>query len=344
MTDTRIPIVLLTGFLGSGKTTLLNRLIHQPEFAECAVIINEFGAIGLDQALVADRSDDQDIQLLDSGCLCCLASSDVQNVLGSLYYRRLRQEIPYFKRVLIETSGLAEPGPIINSILGDGSLNQQYRIAGIITVLDSLHAQNDIAQYPEAEQQLMMADALVLTKFETTPEHDRSAHEKKLRQWLQKRNPTAHVLDSRQPDSELAAQMIALVDGALIDHRPDTPASSTAAVSNQSEPHEHLAQHDINSVVHEITHPVCWPAWAQFVQFVQQNLSEHLLRFKGILAFEQADNPMMVHAVHHLFSPPEAAGIASAQLCGQIVFIFTGPQQQKITEAVALLEPSSSAH
>src|SRR5690625_4717360 len=105
MTDTRIPIVLLTGFLGSGKTTLLNRLIHQPEFAECAVIINEFGAIGLDQALVADRSDDQDIQLLDSGCLCCLSSTYVQTVLISLYYRRLRQKIPYFKRILIETSG-----------------------------------------------------------------------------------------------------------------------------------------------------------------------------------------------------------------------------------------------
>src|SRR5690625_3813694 len=302
MTDTRLPIVLLTGFLGSGKTTLLNRLIHQPEFAECAVIINEFGAIGLDQALVADRSDDQDIQLLDSGCLCCLASSDVQNVLGSLYYRRLRQEIPYFKRVLIETSGLAEPGPIINSILGDGSLNQQYRIAGIITVLDSLHAQNDIAQYPEAEQQLMMADTLVLTKFETMPEQKRTAHEQALKQWLQKRNPTANLLDSRQADRELATQVIALVDGAMIDHRPATPTT------NGQKPHEHLAQHDINSVVHEITHPISWPNWARFVQFVQQNISEHLLRFKGILAFERADNPMMVHAVHHLFSPPEPAG------------------------------------
>src|SRR5699024_8120750 len=145
-------------------------------------------------------------------------------------------------------------------------------------------------------------------------------------------------LDSRQADRELATQVIALVDGAMIDHRPATPTT------NGQKPHEHLAQHDINSVVHESTHPISWPNWARVVQFVQQNISEHLLRFKGILAFEEAGNPMMVHAVHHLFSPPEAAGTASAQLCGQIVFIFTGPQQQTITEAGALLEPSSSAH
>src|SRR5699024_9740931 len=143
---------------------VLKRMIHQPAFSQCAVIVNEFGEVGLDQVLVSESSDDRDVQLLDSGCLCCQASSAIQDTLASLYYRRLRGETPWFDRILIETSGLAEPGPIINSIYGDATISRQFVFAGIVTTFDASFSRLNHDRYPEAKQQLLMADTVVLTK------------------------------------------------------------------------------------------------------------------------------------------------------------------------------------
>lgn len=331
MSGTLTPITLLTGFLGSGKTSLLKRLIHQPEFAGCAVIINEFGDVGLDQALVSDSADDQDIQLLDSGCLCCLASSAIQDVLGSLYYRRLRKEIPWFDRVLIETSGLAEPGPIINSILGDGSLSRQYRVAGIITTLDAGFGETDIDTYREAELQLMMADTIVITKLDLQPQ-DRGGQ---LSSWLAGRNPTARILDNRLPDAGLAAALIASVSHATAATRQEP---STAAPS----PLHHLFKYGITSVVADVPEPVSWPAWADFVQQVQHEFAERLLRFKGVLAFQTEEQTMAVHAVHHLFSPPQPVAGTPPGLIGKLVFIVRDMEPETVENAVSRLRAHST--
>jgi len=326
-----IPITLLTGFLGSGKTSLLRRLIHQPGFARCAVIINEFGEVGLDQALVADQSDDRDIQLLDSGCLCCLASSAIQDTLASLYYRRLRGEIPWFDRVLIETSGLAEPGPIINAVYGDGALASQFRFSSIVATFDAGFGQADSQAYAEAKTQLLMADTVVLTKVDLHPQA------RYLAAWLGELNPTARVYENSLPDDQLARL---LLDPAADGPAPDPAAPAAASLPRPSSALGHLLAYGIHSVAVDIPEPIGWPAWAAFVHEVQRTFADRLLRLKGVLAFA-GQGPMVVHAVHHVFSAPEPAGAVPARLAGQLVFIVRDMARDEVLHAARhLLAPS----
>jgi len=325
-----LPITLLTGFLGSGKTSLLRRLIHQPGFARCAVIVNEFGEVGLDQALVADQSDDRDIQLLDSGCLCCLASSAIQDTLGSLYYRRLRGEIPEFDRVLIETSGLAEPGPIINAVYGDATLARQYRFGGIVTTFDAGFGQADIQAYAEAKTQLLMADTVVLTKLDRYPEAGDLAG------WIAQMNPAARICGNNLPDARLAQL--------LLDPATDEPLAARYEPAGKARPPSalrHLLAYGIHSVTVDIPGPVAWPAWAAFVHEVQRTFADRLLRLKGVLAFA-GEGRMAVHAVHHMFSPPEPAHSVPASLVGKLVFIVRDMEREEVSHAVRHLNAGTA--
>ncbi|HEY9275174.1 GTP-binding protein, partial [Achromobacter sp.] len=164
-----LPVYLLTGFLGSGKTTLLSRLVRSPRFADTAVIINEFGEIGLDHMLVG-RADDSDVVLLDSGCLCCAATSSLQDTLESLYYRRQRGEIPAFTRVVVETSGLADPCPVINTLAADPLIARHYRFGGVVATADALHGMVTLDAYREASTQIAIADRIALTKTDLADE------------------------------------------------------------------------------------------------------------------------------------------------------------------------------
>lgn len=333
MMSGRIPVTLLTGFLGSGKTSLLRRVIHQPGFAQCAVIINEFGEVGLDQALVADASDDRDIQLLDSGCLCCLASSAIQDTLASLYYRRLRGEIPWFDRVLIETSGLAEPGPIINAVYGDDSINRHFVFAGIVTTFDAGFGQEDSDRYAEAKQQLMMADTIVLTKGDTQD----AQQVDDMMQWLAHMHPSARLLDNRMPDQELADVLLAPAANA----GPvcaDLRQASDVGTLRMPGPLRHLMRYGIHSVVIDVPQDVSWPAWAAFVRHAQRTLADRLLRLKGVLVFA-GQGPMVVHAVHHLFSMPERARHVPEGLRGKLVFIVRDMSRDEIVQVTKHFEP-----
>jgi len=327
MTSGRIPVTLLTGFLGSGKTSLLRRVIHQPGFARCAVIINEFGEVGLDQALVSDASDDRDIQLLDSGCLCCLASSAIQDTLASLYYRRLRGEIPWFDRVLIETSGLAEPGPIINAVYGDDTINRHFVFAGIVTTFDAGFGQQDTDRYAEAKQQLMMADTIVLTKADTQPDSQVS----EAMQWLAYMHPSARLLDNRMPDGELADVLLAPAAYAAAPARGDRYQAVDMDAPKAPGALRHLMRYGIHSVVIDVPAEVSWPAWAAFVRHAQQELADRLLRLKGVLVFAE-QGPMVVHAVHHLFSAPEPVARIPGALLGKLVFIVRDLSREEIIQ------------
>lgn len=327
-TRSRIPVTLLTGFLGSGKTSLLKRLIHQPGFARCAVIINEFGDVGLDQALVAESGDDRDIQLLDSGCLCCLANSAIQDTLASLYYRRLRKEIPWFDRILIETSGLAEPGPIINAIYGDSSLNHLFEVSNIITTFDTGFGEQDIEAYREAKLQIMMADTIVLTKT------DLNDNREKLAAWLHDMHPSALILDNQQPDDKLA-QTLGNPHAQPAQHthfQSETPVIAPPNIALR-----HVLRYGITSITVTIDTPVSWPAWARFVHHVQNTFAGELLRFKGFLAFENTDTLMSVHAVHHLFSSPEPVLALPGSIAGTLIFIVRDTDRATVETAAALL-------
>lgn len=171
--DRRIPVTLLTGFLGAGKTTLLNHLLRQPQMDGSAVLINEFGAVGVDHHLV--EKVDETLVVLDSGCICCSVQGDLVRALKSLFMRALRRELKGLRRVLIETTGLADPAPVIHTLMAEPFLSERYRLDGVVTAVDLTHALDQLALHSEALRQVAMADRLLLTKCDLADAAQREA-------------------------------------------------------------------------------------------------------------------------------------------------------------------------
>ncbi len=157
-----IPVTLLTGFLGSGKTTVLNHVLKQPDMAATAVIVNEFGEIGLDHLLVERSS--EDVVLLNSGCLCCTVRGDIVDTLTNLFVDRVKGKVPYFTRVAIETTGLADPAPILHTLMTDPIVAARYMLDGVVTTVDAVNGAASLDRQPEAVKQAAVADRLLLTK------------------------------------------------------------------------------------------------------------------------------------------------------------------------------------
>jgi G3E family GTPase len=159
-TERRIPVTLLTGFLGAGKTTLLNHLLSQPEMAAAAVLINEFGSVAVDHHLVSKI--DEDLIMLDSGCICCTVRGDLTRSLTDLFMRCIRRELKPVTRVIIETTGLADPSPVIFTLMEDFFIAERFRIDGVITAVDATHGAGQIGAHAEALKQVAMADRLLV--------------------------------------------------------------------------------------------------------------------------------------------------------------------------------------
>ncbi|HEY0295617.1 MAG TPA: GTP-binding protein [Bordetella sp.] len=314
-----LPVYLLTGFLGSGKTTLLARLIHQPAFADTAVIINEFGDVGLDHVLL-EKSDDRDVVLLESGCLCCASNSPLQDSLEDLYYRRLRGDIPAFSRVVVETSGLADPLPLMNAINASATVSRQYRFAGVVTVVDAVNGAASLREYRECAVQLAVADRVVLTKTDVAS----AAETEAVRGLIAQANPQADVLPVTL-DSE-----IDLLRGLeMREHAPVAPVAGQAAGK-----FSHLLRYGITSHVLRVNGPVGWPRYAAWVGTAQRVLGERLLRAKGILEFEDGE-VCAIHGVRHLFGTPRPlSGPVPAPQCGAVVLITSDVDEEDI-ETVA---------
>lgn len=326
-TQTPLPVYLLTGFLGSGKTTLLSRLVRSTAFADTAVIINEFGQVGLDHRLVASSNDD-DVVLLDSGCLCCATNSALQDSLESLYYRRLRGEVPAFARVVVETSGLADPAPLINTLAGDPSVARHYRFGGAITTVDGIHGLRTLDDYREAATQAAVADKLIITKTDVTP--DPAVHA--LRAALRARNPMAPIVTATAHACEGEA---VLFDGL---HRTG-PVSATfaPAVPLALTRLGHVLRYGIASYVCRVDTPVTWPAYAAWVKHLQTHFGENLLRVKALLPMSDGQT-YAIHGVRHLFSPPDPIDTAAAgNQLGTIVIIAQSMSEDDIAQAQAVL-------
>ena len=183
------PVNIVTGFLGSGKTTLLQRLLRSPELSDVAVLVNEFGEVGLDHHLLQNVA--ESTLLLENGCLCCAVRGDLQKALRDLLSRRTRGDIPHFRRVVIETSGLADPAPIAYTLLSEAVLRHHFRLSGIITTVDAVNGASQLDRFGESVKQVSMADRLVVTKTDLSDEPTLAA----LRRRLRGLNVSAHIVE-----------------------------------------------------------------------------------------------------------------------------------------------------
>jgi G3E family GTPase len=348
----RLPVSLLTGFLGSGKTTLLKHLLGHPQLADTAVIINEFGEVGLDHRLV-ESSTDQTV-LLDSGCLCCTIRGDLIQTLRSLFKRRAKGEIPAFRRVVIESTGLADPTPILHTLMSDPLIADRFRLDGVIATVDAVNGMNQLDRQPESVKQAAVADRLVLTKTDIAGPADAAA----LKQRLHRLNPAAPLLEAAQG----AVEPSALLGAGLFnpeEKTPDVRGWLRAEAYAERSPHQaghalsHGAGHDhahhlrhgldrnrhddrIRAFAIEHDRPLDWDRFADWIGRLTAEHGENLLRIKGILDVAGQDEPIAVHGVQHLFHPPASLpGWAGGARRSQLVFILRDLEESVIRQGFA---------
>ena len=330
----RMPVSILTGFLGSGKTTLLKALLNHPGMDRVAVIVNEFGEIGLDHTLI--ERVDEDAVLLNSGCLCCTVRGDLLDTLKSLYKRRAKGEIAPFDRIVIETTGLADPAPILHTMMSDGFLVTRFTLDGVVAVVDAVNAPWQLDQQFESVKQVAVADRIVLSKTDIAEAGAVTALEARLHAI----NPAAPILKAvsgaiepkalfdaglYNPMTKSADVQRWLKEEAYRDteghvyHRPgerehhghhghDHHDHGHGDHGHEAHGHHHhdVNRHDdhIRAFCLTFDEPFAWNAIAPALDMLVQSHGLNLLRMKGILNVKEVDRPVVVHAVQHLFHPP----------------------------------------
>ena len=295
-----LPTTLITGFLGSGKTTLLNGLLAHEGMADTAVIINELGEIGLDHLLI--ESAFEDAVLLKSGCICCTVRGDLVDTLISLAERRARGEIPEFSRVAIETTGLADPAPILHTIMAEPRLQPLYRVDRVVTTVDAANALSQFDEHYEAAKQAALADRLVLTKTDLVSDEVRDTVLARLRTL----NPFAPVAIVVQ--GEVTPDLLFADDEPGPDLRRDRLAAAAALGHEHHHDdgdEDHLAHHHGISTVSVVRdEPVSWPRLRAWLTALASLKGPDLLRVKGIVNVAGRAGPVVIHGVQHVFHPP----------------------------------------
>jgi G3E family GTPase len=298
---TKTPVTLVTGFLGSGKTTLISRLLGHPDMGETAVIVNELGEVGIDHHLL--RRVDERTVLLRSGCVCCTLRGDLADELRDLLSRRDRGEIPAFRRVVVETTGLADPSPVVYTLLSEPVIRHHYALDAVVATVDAVHG----LRHEESLKQAAIADTLVVTKCdlaEAAPVVGR----------LEQLNPAAEVIESSFGDVEPARLF-------------ERPARDPRDVTPSSHPHD-----GIHAVCLFLDDELDWTAFGVWLTMLLQARGEDVLRVKGLLNVGAA-GPLLVNGVQHAVHPPEHLDAWSDDdRRSRIVFIgrgFDGAQLQR---------------
>ncbi len=319
MADAPIPVSVLTGFLGSGKTTLLNRLLKDPALADTAVVINEFGDVGIDHLLVEKAS--EGIIELSDGCLCCTVRGELVDTLADLIDRLQTGKLPRLKRVIIETTGLADPAPVLHAIMGHPVLFQAFRVDGVITTVDAVNGMATLDAHEEAVKQAAVADRIVITKTDLP---EAAASLQALRARLAALNPGADLIDVGDQRTGYAALFECGV------YNPETKTVDVqrwlkaeayrnreherSDIDGHHHHHDHgdhhhhdVNRHDASIRSFSLTHdkPVPLSSFDMFLDLLRSAHGEKLLRVKGIVQLaDDPDRPLVIHGVQQIFHPP----------------------------------------
>ena len=338
-----IPVNLITGFLGSGKTTLLQRLLGDPALADTAVLINEFGEAGLDHHLL-ERIDDTMV-LLQSGCLCCTIRGELSVAIKQLYSRRERGEVPCFRRLVVESTGLADPFPILSTVQADPVLRHHFRLGNVITTVDAVNGMAQLAHQRECAKQVAVADRLVLTKTDLTAAPIADALVTRLR----KLNPSAPLWRSDAPldAAALLAHDLFATAGRSTAAQRWFAAEMTAHDAGDAPDH---SRHDdtIHAFALSFDGPLDWTLFGLWLTMLLNRHGDSVLRVKGILNVEGTETPVAVHGVQHLVHPPvHMAAWPDGDRSSRLVFIVDGIDRGLIERSLLaflqLAAPSLSA-
>ncbi len=282
-----LPLHVVTGFLGAGKTTLINRLLRAPALADALVIVNEWGEVGLDHLLYEAIAGD--VVLMPSGCLCCSLRGDLIDCLHDLLKRRDSGALAPFSRLVLETSGLSDPAPILHALLADPVLAHRTHLAGVTTLVDAVNGEGTLKAHREARRQVALADRIVVTKSDLVEAEDRHARLGRLRAAIAAINPIASPFD-----------------GAAGEFDPeDFLAEPLGLPAHAIDAHEHSHSSAIRAYAFVEKQPIGAPTFARFLAALRELLGPRLLRLKGLVAIaEHPDEPLLIHGAQHILHAP----------------------------------------
>jgi len=345
----RIPVTLVTGFLGSGKTTLINAGLKSPDLSKTVVVVNEFGEVGLDHQLYASSNDA--VVVLENGCLCCTVRTDLIATLNSLYHDRARGDLPDFNNVVIETTGLAEPGPVLQAFLSEPTLDGLYRVVNVVTVVDAMNWEATSKNHDEALRQVALADDILISKLDMKGDDNFA----ELSSQLKAMNPAAKIarVDLR---SEAVAPLLMHKGFDAADPMADPSdwlsisnyeayaqkLAEADGVKDQTVP-SHLAAKGIESFVLTRSNPLSREELQFLLDGITQNLGPSLLRVKGLINIrEEPGKPAVVQGVQHLLhNLTWLEKWPSADERTRIVFITQGMARNDLNDMIELLDRMS---
>jgi G3E family GTPase len=321
------PVTVLTGFLGAGKTTVLNHLLWQPVLARTAVLVNEFGEIGIDHLLVEKL--DENTVLLNAGCLCCTVRGDLTRTLRDMLPRARRDEI---SRIVIETTGLAEPAPILATLMTDPVVASAYRLDGVVTVIDAVAGETNLTERPEAMHQVAVADRIVLTKTDL-------ADPASLLQRIERLNPGAPVITARHGAIDPAT----ILNAGLFNPATKIPDVAGWLHAEAHAHHHHDHDERVTSFCLTFDRPLHWQGVGLWLELLIQTRGKDLLRIKGILNLRDQDRPVAIHAVQHVLHPPVllSAWPEGDPRTSRIVFITQDLPRAVVEESMRAFEAAA---